>query len=60
MTEPSALCLYPMAKTVNDTQNAENAANMQIAVGNRPSVNMEPLIIALDGIHRIGEMIYGD
>lgn len=60
VTEPSALCLYPMAKTVNDTQNAENAANMQIAIGNRPSVNMEPLIIALDGIHRIGEMIYGD
>ena len=60
VTEPSALCLYPMAKTVNDTQNAENSTNMQAAVRNRPQVNTEPLIITVDGIRRIGDMINGD
>lgn len=60
VTEPSALCLYPMAKTVNDTQNAENATNMQVAVRNRPQVNIEPVIITTDGIRRIGDMINGD
>ena len=60
VTEPSALCLYPMAKTVNDTQNTENATNMQVAVRNRPQVNIEPVIITTDGIRRIGDMINGD
>ena len=60
VTEPSALCLYPMAKTVNDTQNAENATNMQVAVRNRSQVNTEPVIITTDGIRRIGDMINGD
>lgn len=60
VTEPNALCLYPMAKTVNDTQNAENATNMQVAVRNRPQVNIEPVIITTDGIRRIGDMINGD
>lgn len=60
VTEPSALCLYPMAKTVNDTQSTENAVNMRVAVRNRPQVNTEPLIITVDGIRRIGGMIYGD
>lgn len=60
VTEPSALCLYPMAKTVNDTQNTENATNMQVAVRNRSQVNTEPVIITTDGIRRIGDMINGD
>lgn len=60
VAEPSALCLYPMAKTVNDTQNAENATNMQVAVRNRSQVNIEPVIITTDGIRRIGDMINGD
>lgn len=60
VTEPSALCLYPMAKTVNDTQNAENATNMQVAVRNRPQVNIEPVIITTGGIRRIGDMVNGD
>lgn len=58
--EPSALCLYPMAKTVNDTQNAENARNMQLALRNRPEVNIEPLIVNCEGIHYIRDMVNND
>ena len=48
--EPSALSLYAMSKTVNDTRNKENAANMQTAVSNNPNVNTEPLtLIRTDG-----------
>lgn len=60
VAEPSALCLYPMAKTVNDTGNTENANNMRCALHNRPQVNIEPVIITLDGVKRIGDMINGD
>lgn len=60
VAEPSALCLYPMAKTVNDTANAENANNMRCALRNRPQVNIEPVIITLDGVKRIGDMINGE
>lgn len=45
VAEPSALALYPMSKTVNDTANAENAANAAIALRNNPNVNLEPKII---------------
>ena len=57
VAEPSALCLYPMAKTVNDTANAENANNMRCALRNRPQVNIESVIITLDDVKRIGDMI---
>lgn len=49
VVEPSALALYPMAKTVNDTANAENAANAVIASANNPNVNLEPKIVIRDG-----------
>ena len=58
VVEPHALCLYPMAKTVNDTSNAENACNMQYALQNRPSVNTEPLIVTCDRLINVREMIY--
>lgn len=51
--EPSALCLYPMAKTINDTRNSENRSNMEIALKNNPHVNTEPLIIANRGVHYV-------
>lgn len=60
VVEPSALCLYPMAKTVNDTANTENVNNMRCALRNRPQVNIEPVIITLDGVKRIGDMINGE
>ena len=43
--EPHALCLYPMAKTVNDTGNTENMQNMQWALRNNPDTNIEPCIV---------------
>lgn len=60
VAEPSALCLYPMAKTVNDTANTENAANLSHALKNRPSVNVEPLFVGAGGIKTLKEMIAGD
>lgn len=45
VAEPTALCLYPMSKTVNDTANKENAGNMRNAFANRPTVNREPVLI---------------
>lgn len=60
VVEPSALCLYPMAKTVNDVQSRENLVNMAHAVRNRPQVSTEPTIISRDGIKRVDDIIYGD
>lgn len=51
--EPAALCLYPMAKIVNDCGNRENAANYAIAKINRPTVNHEPVILTKDEIVRM-------
>lgn len=45
VAEPYALALYPMAKTLNDTDNAENVTNMEIALSNNPHVNTESIII---------------
>ena len=58
VVEPHALCLYPMAKTVNDTSNAENACNMQYALHNRPSINIEPLMVTCGRLINVREMIY--
>lgn len=57
VVEPAALCLYPMAKTVNDTGNADNAANMSIALRNRPTVNIEPVILTSAGAIKTGDLL---
>lgn len=62
--EPSALAIYPMAKTVNSTSVRENADNMEVALANRPSVNTEGIILSwgADGkplIVRVGEIVGG-
>lgn len=57
VVEPRALCLYPMAKTVNDTGNSENSQNMVVALRNRPTVNVEPTIIFKDEIRSLGGII---
>ena len=57
VTEPAALCLYPMAKTVNDTGTAENRGNMIHALRNRPSVKTNGCIVLPDGIIDIDEVI---
>lgn len=60
VAEPHALCLYPMAKTVNDTGNIENANNERYAIRNRPTVNTEPCMIFEDRIQTLGELMNGD
>lgn len=44
--EPAALCLYPMAKCIGDTGKPENLRNAEMALENRPSVNVRPVIIS--------------
>lgn len=52
VVEPCALALYPMAKTINDTDKNENRANMNIAMENNPDVNITPCIIHSGGVMR--------
>ena len=51
VVEPSAMALFPMSKTVNDTRNRENAENMRIAICNNDMVETEPVIIGKRGIY---------
>lgn len=55
--EPGALCLYPMAKTVNDTNSRDNAVNMYYAQQNRPQVSTAPCFVTCDGVRYLGEMM---
>lgn len=48
--EPSALALYPMSKTINDTRNNENYANMIIAHNNNTFVNMGNMLVTSKGV----------
>lgn len=57
VAEPSALCLYGMPKTVNDTHVPENHLNMAYALRNRPSVNTEPQILTDNGWVKVGELL---
>lgn len=50
VAEPSALALYPMSKTVNDTSSAENTVNMGYALANNVNVNVEPKLIFSGGV----------
>ena len=50
VSEPTALALYPMAKTVNDTSSADNHENMLYALSNNPDVNIEPKLIYPGGV----------
>lgn len=51
MVEPSAMALFPMSKTVNDTRNKENAENMRIAICNNDMLETDPMIIGKRGIY---------
>lgn len=42
VAEPAALALFPMSKTLNDTNTADNASNMAIALQNEPGTVCEP------------------
>ena len=48
VAEPSALALYPMSKTVNDTRNAENRENSRYAYENNSNVNLSPVVCSLN------------
>lgn len=54
VTEPAALALYPMAKTIGSTAFKDNRANLAYAVKNRSSVNTTPAIVSKNGITRLG------
>lgn len=59
VTEPSSLCLYPMAKTINDTGVKDNLNNMQYAIKNRKSICTKPCIITSKEIIDVGGLING-
>lgn len=50
VAEPCALALYPMAKTINDTASADNAANMECALCNNPNVSTVRKMIFAGGV----------
>lgn len=54
--ECAALALYPMAKTVNSTENAENRGNCLQALANNPDVNTDDCIVLADRIVRIEDI----
>lgn len=55
--EPSVLCLYPMAKTINDTNIRDNLNNQKIAIKNRKSLCIDPAIITTKEIIKVSDLI---
>lgn len=55
--ETESLCLYPMSKTINDTSNKENAANMKQALINNNHVNTAPVMITGNDIIYIKDVL---
>ena len=56
VTQPAALALYPMTKTLNDTSGNENAVNAEIARANNEHVNIVPILVHARGIQRFDEV----
>lgn len=50
VVEPSALAIYPMSKTVNDTTSADNARNLVYALANNPNVNTGRKLVYSRGV----------
>lgn len=48
--EPASICIYPMAKTIGDTDKPENARNADIAISNNASVDLTPRLVYGKGI----------
>lgn len=57
VTEPNALAIYPMSKTVNDVKNIENLENMKVAVANNPDVNTARLLVHGHGIDDMRDLL---
>lgn len=45
VSEPAALNLHEMSKTVNDTRSADNARNMDYALENNADINIKPIYL---------------
>ena len=50
VTEPCALALYPMTKTINNTKFSDNAINMRYAIKNNPKVNTRNVVVTRAGV----------
>lgn len=59
VAEPSALALYPMSKTVNDTKSPENMVNMRYAMENNPHVNVSRTLVYSQGVIDLESLDYG-
>lgn len=54
VNEPMALAIYPEPKTIGNTEQPENLANLQCALGNNSLVNKNPVLLKFaDGIEVI-------
>ena len=60
VAEPAAMALHPMSKTVNDTHNGENAANLEYARRNRETVNSARKLVTAIGIVDVGWVFDGE
>ena len=54
VSEPNALALYPMSKTINDTSVFDNRINSEYAFKNNPNVNMNYTLVTSGGVIEIG------
>ena len=50
VSEPAALALYPMSKTINDTRSNDNYVNSVYALRNNSNVNLKPKLVISSGI----------
>lgn len=57
VVEPCALALYPMSKTINDTNSPDNRVNMNYALKNNANVNTARKIITKNGVIDISEVV---
>lgn len=54
VAEPASMALYPMSKTVNDTNSRENAINMAYALANNQNVNVDRTLVTAHGVLDMG------
>lgn len=61
VSEPCALNLHAMTKTVNDTRSRENLVNMDVALSNNPDINTESVYMYVKNgelqVMKMGELI---
>lgn len=60
VVEPNALALYPMSKTVNDTNSPENMVNMRYALANNAHVNTGRKLVYSGGVLDLEDIDYDE